>query len=281
MKNIHVLPTDKDSKLYLGNLGKPVTIQSTSAQFKKPLHIYITNNEEIKEGVNQWYLDKFINKPRNSSGSQYGEKQDVIILTTDKDLIKDGVQEIDDEFLEWFVNNSSCDSVKIDLVPVNEFGSEITVGGYGFDKFKYKIIIPKEEPKPIHEQIIDAVGGEDRFKEIAGLKRKQENCCTPIGQIKRYKDCVGCDRKPKQETLEEMANKWVFETNGYKWSNNDDTAGDNYGSFVAGYKESLKTMYSEEEVRKISLDFFYHWWNSKGTNTEQGFDKWFEKIKKK
>jgi len=281
MKNIHVLPTDKDSKLYLGNLGKPVTIQSTSAQFKKPLHIYITNNEEIKEGVNQWYLDKFINKPRNSSGSQYGEKQDVIILTTDKDLIKDGVQEIDDEFLEWFVNNSSCDSVKIDLVPVNEFGSEITVGGYGFDKFKYKIIIPKEEPIPIHEQIIDAVGGEDRFKEIAGLKRKQENCCTPIGQIKRYKDCVGRDRKPKQETLEEMANKWVFETNGYKWSNNDDTAGDNYGSFVAGYKEALKTMYSEEEVRKISLDFFYHWWNSKGTNTEQGFDKWFEKIKKK
>ena len=28
---------------------------------------------------------------------------------------------------------------------------------------------------------------------------KQENCCTPIGQIKRYVDCKGCDRKPKQE----------------------------------------------------------------------------------
>lgn len=42
-----------------------------------------------------------------------------------------------------------------------------------------------------------------------------------------------------------------------------------------------KRMYSEEEVRKITLDFFYHWWNSKGTNTEQGFDKWFEKFKNK
>jgi hypothetical protein len=31
---------------------------------------------------------------------------------------------------------------------------------------------------------------------------KQENCCTPIGQIKRYVDCVGCDRKPKQNTCE-------------------------------------------------------------------------------
>ena len=39
---------------------------------------------------------------------------------------------------------------------------------------------------------------------------------------------------PKQETLEDAAEKWVFETNGHKWSNNDDTAGDNYGSFIAG-----------------------------------------------
>lgn len=30
---------------------------------------------------------------------------------------------------------------------------------------------------------------------------KQENCCTPLGQIKRYEDCYGCDRKPKQEKL--------------------------------------------------------------------------------
>jgi hypothetical protein len=29
-------------------------------------------------------------------------------------------------------------------------------------------------------------------------------CCTPKGQVKRYVDCVGCDRKPKQETLEEI-----------------------------------------------------------------------------
>lgn len=27
-----------------------------------------------------------------------------------------------------------------------------------------------------------------------------ENCCTPSNQIKRYKDCIGCDRKHKQET---------------------------------------------------------------------------------
>ena len=51
--------------------------------------------------------------------------------------------------------------------------------------------------------------------------------------------------------------------------------------FVTGAERQMDRSYSEEEVRKISLDFFYHWWNSKGTNTEQGFDKWFEQIKKK
>jgi hypothetical protein len=54
-----------------------------------------------------------------------------------------------------------------------------------------------------------------------------------------------------KETLEEAAEKWVFETNGHKWSNNDDTAGDNYGSFIAGYKLAQERMYSEEEVRTL------------------------------
>ena len=47
---------------------------------------------------------------------------------------------------------------------------------------------------------------------------------------------VSCECEPNKETLEEGAKKWVFETNGYKWSNNDNTAGDNYGSFIAGAK---------------------------------------------
>ena len=36
-----------------------------------------------------------------------------IILTTDQDLIEDGVQAIDDEFLEWFVKNPSCERVRV------------------------------------------------------------------------------------------------------------------------------------------------------------------------
>jgi hypothetical protein len=48
--------------------------------------------------------------------------------------------------------------------------------------------------------------------------------------------------------LDEAAQKWVFETNGHKWSNNDNTAGDNYGSFIAGAKWQAENMFSEEEV---------------------------------
>jgi hypothetical protein len=55
---------------------------------------------------------------------------------------------------------------------------------------------------------------------------------------KYYKLVGGINNKEWEEviseTIEDAANKWVFETNGHKWSNNDDTAGDNYGSFIAG-----------------------------------------------
>jgi len=101
-------------------------------------NIYITSDEEIKEGVDQWYLDKVLNKPYNSGGAQYSSKQDVIILTTDQDLIKDGVQAIDDEFLEWFVKNPSCEEVEVQCRYNFYAGKDLT---------HYKIIIPKEETK--------------------------------------------------------------------------------------------------------------------------------------
>jgi hypothetical protein len=42
-------------------------------------------------------------------------------------------------------------------------------------------------------------------------ENKQENCCTPIGQIKRYVDCKGCDKKPeiKKEIVESMEKKII------------------------------------------------------------------------
>lgn len=60
----------------------------------------------------------------------------------------------------------------------------------------------------------------------------------------------------KQETLEEAAEKWVFETNSQKWSNNNDTAGDNFGSFIAGakwkqFKKEIIMSYEQAQIEAL------------------------------
>ena len=153
MKNIHLIPTDKPSRLYYNDTYYK-DVNSTiamdwyiSSAGYKPYNIYITNLEEIKEGVDQWYLDKVLNEPYNSGGAQYSSKQNVIILTTDQDLIKDGVQAIDDEFLEWFVKNPSCEEVIIEHIPNNSWGFDLEEPM----SLGYKIIIPQEEPEILDE----------------------------------------------------------------------------------------------------------------------------------
>jgi hypothetical protein len=84
----------------------------------------------------------------------------------------------------------------------------------------------------------------------------------------------------KQETLEEAADKWVFETNGHKWSNNNNEAGDNFGSFIAGFKEAEKTLYSEEEVLNLLIE--YSKWQLPQTDEDLSrIKQWFNKFKKK
>jgi hypothetical protein len=100
----------------------------------------------------------------------------------------------------------------------------------------------QEEPKPIHEQIIDAVGGEDRFKEIAGLKRKQETLEEAIIRVSI------CDR-----------DEFVFK---------------------AGAKWQAERMYSEEDIinalHSVELKD-----NKDYSKIYKGMKEWFEQFKKK
>ena len=99
-----------------------------------------------------------------------------VILTTNKLLIKEGVQAIDDEFLNWFVKNPSCEEVEVEKTYVTnsglgyreyavldsnfkviEINANISQTSYYLGKItalypyeydiNYKIIIPKEEHK--------------------------------------------------------------------------------------------------------------------------------------
>jgi hypothetical protein len=178
MKNIHVLPTDKPSRLYQKenrfklDTHPGIDWYISSASYK-PVNIYITSDEEIKE--DHYYYNERLNKVFQAiikSGYNTVDKEFKIILTTDQDLIKDGVQAIDDEFLEWFVKNPSCEFVKVSKI-YNSYG-EIDI----FDlvctphSFKYKIIIPKEELKQETLTYTEAVKKEERI--FNSIMMKQE-----------------------------------------------------------------------------------------------------------
>jgi len=115
MKNIHILPTDKPSRLFrLANYL--IFDKETEVADKRNQHIYITSDEEIKDvrpHDGRWQLEtgQILNKFPNYLTDLSECK--LVIMTTDQDLIKDGVQAIDDEFLEWFGKNPRCESVEV------------------------------------------------------------------------------------------------------------------------------------------------------------------------
>jgi len=157
MKNIHLLPTEKytdivhsTSKyggLFLSRHYSPTKEMGDSYQ-----HIYITSDEKIKD--NDWCI---VGNGVSKLNTQFTSKEEInanwkkIILTTDQDLINDGVQEIDDEFLQWFVQNQSCDVVEVQKLLLctycgGEHCDNLACRGWE-DKPYYEIIIPQEEPK--------------------------------------------------------------------------------------------------------------------------------------
>jgi hypothetical protein len=172
MKNIHILKTDQPSRLIFNPSHKSFCIQKelngmyindgkvSGADFWglekalnngfRPQHLYITNGEEIKEG--NWYL---FNNQVFLAGISTWEIKDretsnckKIILTTDTTLIADGIQEIDDTFLEWFVKNPTCEYVEVEkqMLCTNcgrEYCDNLRCRGCE-DKPYYEIIIPFE-----------------------------------------------------------------------------------------------------------------------------------------
>ena len=135
MKNVHVLPTDKPSRLHFDDklfLSTSIQISKNINSIVEGRNIYITNDEEIKVG--DWVITPTNDIIQWAKVLQPDGKK--IILTTDQDLINDGVQPIDDEFLDWFFKNPNCEEVEIE----NGWGLEIDI-----ETPYYKIIIPKEE----------------------------------------------------------------------------------------------------------------------------------------
>jgi hypothetical protein len=210
---VHLIPTDKPSRLVLDTVNKNLFLTTTKDFGTKIMqfqNIYITNDEEIKEG--DWIFSLKTNNIFKADSIEYLKSHNMIedfdksfyinsksakkiILTTDQDLIKDGIQAIDDEFLEWFVKNLNCEGVEVEKQMLCDYcGQEhcdnFRCRGYK-DSVWYEIIIPREEPK--------------------------------------------------QDTIEEAADNWVRKP----------VIGTKRESFIAGANWQAERMYSEEEVIKI------------------------------
>ena len=133
MKNIYILPTTESSRLKDENLySNPSYVLSREPlHWRYAVHMYITSeDEDIYE--NDYIITqegKLVQVSYLLSSDIY--KSSKVIMTTSQKLIEDGVQSIDDEFLEWFCSENG----NIDYVDVEGWWSD------------YKIILPQEEPK--------------------------------------------------------------------------------------------------------------------------------------
>jgi hypothetical protein len=87
-----------------------------------------------------------------------------ILMTTDMELIKDGVHPIGEEFLKWFVENPTCTKVEVVYGLFNPMGRQVDPNDLGQNHskcvWKYKIITTKEEQK---QHLIDMMKSDDEL----------------------------------------------------------------------------------------------------------------------
>jgi hypothetical protein len=273
MKNIHILPTDKPSRISIRDIDNKLCIHRPEVVYRGinqrgiNQNIYITSDEKPKAGE---YAIATLNG--NSEVVQLNQSTCIyydskIVLTTDQDLIKDGVQAIDDEFLEWFVKNPSWDSVE-----VQDMSMQYHDEGY----YEYKIIIPKEEAKQ-----------EGYICPHTKLQCDDE-CCVSASDC-HIKTTIGIISEHKQETLEEYDikdNKIMLLEEDLECVNmylddlklpRTDNKGNEY-SIVGRIKRLQEIMYSEEEVEELLNKRSFDLIHKRDTKTA---NEWFDKYKKK
>lgn len=216
-KNIFLVQTDKPSRLYKfeDKLIKNDLIGLYDYKEKGYIaqHIYITDNSEIKKGdfcisnlniidEGKIHNSETIFNPKTEADLILLKSCKKIVLTDDEDLIKNNVQEISEDFLQWFVQNSDCESVEVNHFG-NCCGNQLINQCINCKKYKpiYKIIIPQDETKQELPQL-----GTKEFNNLASAYfggKPQEELKTSYQWQLTYPDQVvmdpdGWDRKNYQ-----------------------------------------------------------------------------------
>jgi hypothetical protein len=260
MKNIHILETNQPSRLHLIEDKLLLTTKCSIGVCDTEVHLYITSDEEIKEGdvvlfnnietVICTYSNNgefLFSGDLTSSSNHHFSNFKKIILTTDSTLITDGVQAIDDTFLDWLVQNPSCEFIPIITTIVsNSIIYKTNIGAESFRK----------EPK------------QETLEEVAELDLS--NLC--------YYDKRNPDYTPyNEDDLTEMPN-YCFCDNCF------------YGrtKLTEQLIMQAERMYSEEEVEQLLYEVVNdsHCSSQRvkqpnSNNCAEFVNNWFEKFKKK
>jgi len=265
MKNIHLIPTDKPSRLYLGQNNNFVlgiiqnATQSKNEDFTNQ-HIYITNNETIKEG--DWYYSLEIGfsggvgKCNSNIGLKSWEK---IILTTDQDLINDGIQGIDNTFAKWFVKNPDCEYVEINKT-IQAFDRQhrkldFAIEKNDFTKNIYKIIIPKDEPNYNMKQEIEWISNNPQCKQIESCSRSlTKKCICPKDELKTSEEWQ--KQYPNPKVLD--PDGWDRKNYQYHWFEEKITLKE-YNKRL--YRSTIKNVIPKDELKQQTLEEREPYWD--------------------
>ena len=168
MKNIHLIPTNKPSRLFYSNNDPGLNLNKYPVLFRtferSPQYIYITSDEYI--GLS-WYLDGDLVRKGVVDDKDYWEvRKDYkkIVLTNDPDLFNDGVQEIGVDFLQWFVKNQDCERAEVENYCPNDCNGCVEKCKNSFYR-----IIPKGTPKTFKE-LFDNTGIEPTTDESGNIQ---------------------------------------------------------------------------------------------------------------
>lgn len=129
MKNLYLLVAKQPCRLHYYSHLDHLGLSNEHLHWGQGRNIYITINQEIKDGdyglieneVGKIILteDGYEFLIGTGVSYEYGDFHSLqkvckkIVLTTDTDLIKDGVGEISDKFLNWFIKHPTCELVGV------------------------------------------------------------------------------------------------------------------------------------------------------------------------
>ena len=134
LKNIYLFPAKGPSRIK-GHMHR-LELSSQALEWREAKHIYITSSDRVEP--EDWFcnpqLPDYIFKANIHNAPYLSDIGYIkkIVLSTDPILVEDGVQQVEDEFLWWLIENP-CEHVNISTYEVSN------------DEIYYTVIIPDSQ----------------------------------------------------------------------------------------------------------------------------------------